>query len=356
MNFKTWLESTEERYSNEMTERLCSWIKLHGRKPRTGSGPILSGSPTAGSRVSYNVDLEENRLGEFLKEKIRSGQTYPSDLAILQRHGMEELFEKRRPDSRWASEEEKRTIVFNNIEKLAEYYKKNGRYPTIGSTDPELVYLGRWLVFRRRTWKGIGKGRIYDGENEFGINLGLPKDWLDQDIQAKQVEQIELNLLKLAEYYKKNGRYPKIDDPDPEVKSLGFWLQSRRQVARGAKARRAYEGEKELGISLGLPKNWLDRDAQRDQNNELSLLKLAEYYKKNGHYPKRSDPDPEVSYLGGWLQSRRKARRGAKGKVRDDEKEIGISLGLPEDWLDYQGSARRREGNWNKPGVARGLA
>lgn len=59
MTFKTWLESTEEQYSNEMTERLCSWIKLHGRKPKAGPAPILAGSPTAGTRVSYNVDLEE---------------------------------------------------------------------------------------------------------------------------------------------------------------------------------------------------------------------------------------------------------------------------------------------------------
>lgn len=328
MNFRLWLESTEERYSNEMTERLCSWIKLHGRKPKAESPAILAGSPTAGTRVSYNLDLEEVRLGEFLREKLKSGRAYPSDLAILERHGMEGLFEARK--------ENRRAIVFKNIEKLAEYYKKNGNYPTNRSVHPESRYLGGWLTRRRMTRKGIGRGRIYDGENEFGISLGLPKDWLDQDTQAKQVEQIELNLLKLAEYYKKNGRYPKIDDSDPEVKSLANWLQSRRQAARGSKERRTYKGEKELGISLGLPKNWLDRDAQRDQDNELNLLKLAEYYKKNGRYPKRSDPDPEVSSLGGWLQSRRRARKGI-GKARDGERELGISLGLPEDWLDPQG-------------------
>ena len=328
MNFRLWLESTEERYSNEMTERLCSWIKLHGMKPKARPPAILAGSPTAGTRVSYNLDLEEAQLGEFLEEKIKSGRAYPSDLAILERHGMEGLFETRK--------ENRRTIVFKNIEKLAEYYEKNGSYPTNRSADPELRYLGMWLVARRRTRKGIGRGRIYDGENEFGISLGLPQDWLDQDTHAKRVEQNELNLLKLAEYYKKNGHYPKRANPDPEVRILNRWLEARRDAAAKGKA---YEGEKELGISLGLPKDWLDHGAQTDQakKNELNLLKLAEYYKKNGDYPKQNDLDPEVKYLANWLQARRQARKGAGGRAYDGERELGISLGLPEDWLDPQG-------------------
>jgi ribosomal protein S15P/S13E len=339
MTFKTWLESTEEQYSNEMTERLCSWIKLHGRKPKAGPAPILAGSPTAGTRVSYNLDLEENRLGEFLKEKISSGRAYPSDLAILQRHGMEGLFE--------TGKEDRRATSLKNVKKLADYYKKNGHYPKSNDPHPEVRFLAGFLRYKREVRKGR-KGKIYDGEMELGISLGLPEDWLDYDERANQARQNELNIRRLADYYKKNGHYPKETDPDPEARYLFRWLGFKRATRKTKAVGKTYDGEMELGISLGLPDDWLDHDLQSKQieQNELNIRRLAEFYKKNGRYPKKTDADSEARFLANWLRRRRGVIRGVRSRpYYDDEKELGISLGLPDDWLDYNLQSEQEEQN-----------
>jgi hypothetical protein len=175
---------------------------------------------------------------------------------------------------------------------------------------------------------------------ELGISLGLPDDWLDYDLQSKQAEQNELNILKLAEFYKKNGRYPQGRDPDPEARLLANWLVSRRRVKRGARRGSHYDGEMELGISLGLPDDWLNFSAEELNLSKvkLNLQKLAEFYKKNGRYPSKESPNPEAKSLARWLDSRRTARKGDRGRLYEGEKELGISLGLPEDWLDNQKS------------------
>ena len=254
MKFKPWLESTEEQYSNEMTGKLCSWIKTHGRKPKTGPAPILSGSPTAGTRVSYNIDLEETQLGEFLKDKISSGQIYPSDQAILQKHQMEGLFETRKEDKRTARG---RVKNFKSIEKLAEYYRRTGRYPQKKDSDPESKSLLNWLVYRRSVRRGTTTGRPhYEGEKEFGIELGLPEDWLDPDHNQEDEKRNRKNIEKLAEFYKKNGRYP--GRSTPQLVSLNNWLQHKRRATRGLGTLRVYDGDREFGIELGLPEDWLD--------------------------------------------------------------------------------------------------
>ena len=251
MNFKPWLESTEEQYSNEMTEKLCSWIKLHGRKPRTEPAPILSGSTTAGSRVSYNMDLEETKLGNFLKDKISSGQIYPSDQAILQKHQMEGLFETLKEDKRTARG---RVKNFKSIEKLAEYYRRTGRYPQKKDSDPESKSLLNWLGYRRCVRRGTTIGRPhYEGEKEFGIELGLPEDWLDRD---QNQERNRTNIEMLAEFYKKNGRYP--GRADPQLVYLSCWLSSKRMARKGRSRVKIYDGDREFGIELGLPEDWLD--------------------------------------------------------------------------------------------------
>lgn len=268
-SFKVWLESTEEQHSSEMTEKLCAWIKANRRKPRAGTGPILSGSPIAGPMLSYDIDLEENQLGNFLKEKIKSRRIFPSDILILRKHQMEGLFDKKTTDAE-QYKEILRDRAFEKIRKLAEFYKKNGRLP--GNADrkvPESLALVSFLSAKRQAYKRPQRNKTdhakHEGEKEYGISLGLPDNWLEveksRDFDTRR-KLNDLNIQKVAEYYRKNGRYPHLYSKDPEVRKMGAWLGDKRASYRahknGKKHRTSrYEGEKELGISLGLPEDWL---------------------------------------------------------------------------------------------------
>ena len=77
-----------------------------------------------------------------------------------------------------------------------------------------------------------------------------------------------MKVRKLAEYYKEKG-YPKRTDPDPEVRKLNIWLKSKRYSPKIT----IYEGEKELGISLGLPEDWLGLIPKTFNPNEKNRTK-----------------------------------------------------------------------------------
>ena len=104
--------------------------------------------------------------------------------------------------------------------------------------------------------KGKSRVKIYDGDREFGIELGLPEDWLDRDHNQEDEKRNRKNIEKLAEFYKKNGRYP--GRSTPQLVSLNNWLQHKRRATRGLGTLRVYDGDREFGIELGLPEDWLD--------------------------------------------------------------------------------------------------
>ena len=56
-----------------------------------------------------------------------------------------------------------------------------------------------------------GRHALYPGEERLGIKLGLPTNWLDPqaDVAVERNKKIsEDNLIKLADFYQTNNRYP----------------------------------------------------------------------------------------------------------------------------------------------------
>ena len=146
-----------------------------------------------------------------------------------------------------------------NLRKLAEFYKTNNRYPS--DRKPEETKLAYWLKNKRSSKIGRRKEVIiYPGEEQLGIDLGLPPNWLNPqfDFLAERRKKIsEDNIRKLADFYKTNNRYP--NTGKPEERKLGRWFNRKRLAKKGIGEHKVYPGEEQLGIDLGLPTNWLNQ-------------------------------------------------------------------------------------------------
>ena len=68
-----------------------------------------------------------------------------------------------------------------NLRKLAGFYKSQNRYPSMHSHEPEERRLGNWLMTKRLAKKGLKTCKLYPGEEQLGIELGLPANWLDSE-------------------------------------------------------------------------------------------------------------------------------------------------------------------------------
>ena len=330
MKFKLWLESTEEEYSNQLTNELCKFIKDNNRLPIAQNTPILGGhtSPAA-TRIGYNIEITELKLFQHLQE-LKDHLRFGSDEEILKANDLENIIQTTRNLSREERNEE-------NLRKVADFYKANKRYPsrnTIGKKE-----LGIWLAHKREAKKRLGRHALYPGEEQLGIKLGLPTNWLDPqaDVAVERNKKIsEDNLIKLADFYNTNNRYPSINTTGEE--ELGIWLQNKRQAKKGLGNYAIYPGEEQIGIELGLPTNWLDPqvDVVVERNKKISednLRKLADFYKTNKRYP--SIRKTEEIKLTNWLKRKKQAKKGlGTSIIYPGEEQLGIELGLPPNWLE----------------------
>ena len=142
------------------------------------------------------------------------------------------------------------------IQEIAAFYRDNGKYPSTISTIESEKQLGWWLRNKRQTYMGRGTYGKYEGEEQYGISLGLPNDWLKPQIITTKEEHYD-KIRKLAAFYRDNGKYPSTSSTIESEMQLGRWLAGKRQAYQGRSAVAKYEGEGEYGISLGLPNNWL---------------------------------------------------------------------------------------------------
>ena len=312
VNKYTKTDLFEEEKSNQLTQKLCDWTKTHNRLPQNQGNPMLGGSTSpTDTRIGYNIDIDELKLFNHLND-LKKGEGFPSDIEILKKYNLENVIEK----EKILSPEERSK---ENIIKLAEFYKKNGRYPLRNhKKNNSENKLSVWL-YRKRT----NTLKTYPNEKELGISLGLPEDWLDL---FPREENSKENIYKFAEFYKKNERYPCKIKNNPEELKLYYWLYGKRTDTL-----KTYPNEKELGISLGLPEDWLGvvEILSPEERSKENIYKLAEFYQKNGRYPCYIKNNPEEYKLSHWLYQKRSGRF----KTYPNEKELGISLGLPEDWL-----------------------
>jgi hypothetical protein len=229
-------------------------------------------------------------------------------------------------------------------QELAAFYRNNGKYPSTISKIESEKQLGRWLNKRRQAYLGRGSGAAkYEGEEQYGISLGLPNDWVKpQFSEEKLQEKNNQKIRQLAVFYKDNGKYPRQFSKIESEKQLGIWLNGKRQAYQGRSAVGKYEGEKEYGISLGLPNDWLELQITNEklklqEKNNQKIQEIASFYRDSGKYPSIGSKIESENQLGRWLADKRQIYlgRGTYAKYEGEE-EYGISLGLPNDWLKPQ--------------------
>ena len=80
----------------------------------------------------------------------------------------------------------------------------------------------------------------------------------------------------------------------------------------------------------------------KEKNNQKTQ-ELAAFYRNNGKYPSTISKIESEKQLGRWLNKRRQAYlgRGSGAAKHEGEGEYGISLGLPNDWLELQSTEEK---------------
>jgi len=142
-----------------------------------------------------------------------------------------------------------------------------------------------------------------------------------------------LNVIKLAEKFKKTGCYPNC------LSKLGKFLSNKRQAYKdflsGIKTNLFvwYETDLIIAKECGLPDDWLLTYNPEKESNK-KVIELADFYKTKGYYPNRR------SKLGQFLHRK---RQGYKDFICNTKKysfvwylsdaKLAQINGLPDDWM-----------------------
>lgn len=219
-----------ETISNRTCMQACEWIKRHhGREP---------------SELSTNSI--EKRLGGWLRRQRKSkagkgsSKFYESNLAILQKYGLNNLFET-------VDLEEKSNATC--IECL-EWKDKNNRDPSAHAKDDLEKKLGTWLSKQRQAKKGSVSNKFYKSNQKLATLAGYP------DLFKTPSNEEESNHLCLqCIFWKKenNGKEPNSNSKNPTEKKLGKWLINQRQAKKGNRKRKFYQSNQELAERHNFP-------------------------------------------------------------------------------------------------------
>jgi len=348
MNFKQWLILSEsihdpfkEAESNQLTQKLCDWIKTHNRNPSKKTS-MLGGTHTTSGEISYNIDPEEVMLADFLQSrktaKIININYFPTDEDILDKNNMSGLF-----DSKISNRELARELASNQkVRGLAIRYKELG-------TDPDWnTPLGSFLSKKRRAYQDYKRADgtktttniWYPSDIEIAKENGLPDDWMDSQIEkvkSKNEQKSNNQVIELAIIYKQLGKYP------PAFKQ--FLNKKRRAYnayVNGIQSNYIwYPSDITVAQENGLPDNWMDSQietvkSKNEQKSNNQVIELAKEFKKlgTGEYP------PEFK---SFLDGRRKAYTHLINGTKNSSfpwypSDIAIAKenGLPDDWMELQ--------------------
>ena len=339
MNFKHWLLITEnihdpfkEAESNQLTQKLCDWIKTHNRNP-SRKKPMLGGTHTTSGEISYNVDPEEVMLADFLQSrktaKITNINYFPTDEDILDKNNMSGLF-----DSKISNRELARELASNQkVRELAYYLVKYGTYPDWNTA------LGFFLSKKRIAYQDFinnSKSRYtwYPSDIAIAKENGLPDNWMERQSELARELASNQKVIELAIIYKQLGKYP------PAFKQfLNKKRRAYKAYVNGIQSNYIwYPSDITVAQENGLPDNWMDSQietvkSKNEQKSNNQVIELAKEFKKlgTGEYP------PEFKHF---LSSKRSAYTQLINGTKNlsfpwypSDIAIAKENGLPDDWM-----------------------
>lgn len=208
---KSDLEST----SNYWAVSTCSWIIRHGEEPRRRDAASEEEISCAGW-LSYNRRKWKGHRGN-----------YPSDLEILRKYGLGDLFFK-----------SYRELTSNQAtSRICEAVVSTGIEPAAGSPD------GEWLKRRR-----LGRCRVYRSDLEIAVKSGLPNIFS----RVPQEMRSNINTHMACRWVIENQKDPSPHSEDHKERYLGVWLVNRRQAAKGQNTAKFYQSDAVIAQSYGV--------------------------------------------------------------------------------------------------------
>jgi len=319
-----WMKPvTYEVKSNKNVIKLAKYFKKH------------KSYPNQNTKLGSFLYLRRKIYANYIEKKTNWINTvrvtwHPSDLEVAKAHGL--------PDD-WIKSRDFEKQSNNLIIKLAKYFKKHKSYPNHNTK------LGSFLSYKIQAFKHYANGtktkhKWHPSDIEVAKAHGLPDDWMLTRNREKQVarnreKQSNNLIIKLAKYFKKYKNYPQSID-----NSLGTFLSSKRAAyknyingTKNNKINKWYPSDIEVAKAHGLPDDWMLTRNREKQSNNL-IIKLAQYFTKNGIYPKQN------SLLGRFVSLRKEAfKEYIKGHVKPkltwylSDAEIAKAHGLPDDWM-----------------------
>ena len=366
--------SYTEPESNSMTEKLAKWIKTNNRQPILNR-PLLGGSPigTDANRIGYNVDVDENILANFLKNrrdaKALGVNYYESDDEILANYGLDNLFGVPKK----LSYEEK---ALKRLRQIDAFRKKYNKMPyergslsieAEGETVSEKT-LGEKLLIWKQAYKNKKPGNaIYPSVILLAQELEFPDDWLYS--KNRDEEASITNMKMLIAFYEKykflpapsGGGYVDFEGKNITEKFLGAYLSRLRGIFKNTRRGILYDSVLKLGNQF-LPEGWIEsRDYTPESLEKYALEKvaiIAGFYHHFGRLPKTNGLDifkyenPETGEIVDYkeaeisvmLHTLRSAKEGRHNRVHYPKvDEEGARLKLPEGWIDRQHKKNKRK-------------
>ena len=222
----------------------------------------------------------------------------------------------------------------NQIIKLAKYFKKHKSYPHkwIGSS------IGNFLNYKRSAYKNYIDGtksqyKWYPSDIEVAKSHGLPDDWMQIRNREKQSNN---RTIKLAQYFTKNGIYPK------QNSLLGRFVSLRKEAFKEyikghAKPKLTwYLSDAEIAKAYGLPDDWMLLVDREKESNQRTIL-LAQEFAKFNTYPSGK------TKIGCFLRIKRLAYKDYINGTKKNTSlwyvsdiEVAKANGLPDDWMCFK--------------------
>jgi siroheme synthase (precorrin-2 oxidase/ferrochelatase) len=266
-------------------------------------------------RRSFNQMDAVNQIAEFYKRnnrypkfseengtfivRVRTEQTKLSEEVIkhAKKLGIYEVFT-------FDNDKENEKKFITRINQIAEFHKKNGRYPKA------LEKNGTFIV-RVRTEQTKLSEEVIKHAKKLGIYEVFTFD-NDKENEKKRIKRIN----QIAEFHKKNGRYPKKDEEN------GTFINNIRagQIKLSGED---IKHAKKLGIYEVFT---FDRYLEAEKKHIKRINQIAEFYKKNGRYPKKDEEN------GTFISSVRAGKTKLSGEVIKHAKNLGIYKHLTKDW------------------------
>ena len=189
MNFKLWLYQEESEFADD-TATISPSIKQEKNNQKIQE--IAAFYRDNGKYPSTTTTIEsERQLGIWLIKKRQAYMGRGSGTAKHEGEGEYGISLGLPNDWLELQSTEEKLQERNNqkIRQLAVFYRDNGEYPSNVSTIESEKQLGSWLGSKRQAYQGRSAVAKYEGEEQYGISLGLPNDWLKPQKRMKQINQ-----------------------------------------------------------------------------------------------------------------------------------------------------------------------